>query len=235
MTEEKLIEVAIVDHGLGNLFSVKHACAYAGMQANITTSKQEILAADAVIVPGVGAFGDAMQTLKRLDLISLLRDIASSQKCLVGICLGMQLLMTESYEFGLHQGLGIIEGSVTQFDNPTGPNGKLKVPQIGWNHILKADRFSDEHPEQILTDKSSWADPLLTRVHHKEFMYFVHSFYIKPADSSITLSTTCYGDVEFCSSLRYGNVFACQFHPERSGPAGLMIYQNLASYLKNTT
>ena len=107
-TEGNAPRVAIVDYGLGNLFSVKRACEHAGMQAGVTSDRQALLAADAVILPGVGAFGDAMETLKRLDLVTVLRDIAASAKPLIGICLGVQLLMTESCEFGRHQGLGII-------------------------------------------------------------------------------------------------------------------------------
>src|SRR5688572_19861058 len=110
--------VAILDYGLGNLFSVKHACEHAGMAGNVTCSGEQILNADAVILPGMGAFGDSMRSLERLDLISPLRDFVAAGKPLVGVCLGMQLLMTESYEFGIHKGLGFIEGPVLQFDNP---------------------------------------------------------------------------------------------------------------------
>lgn len=214
------LQVAIVDHSLGNLYSVKHACAHVGLQAEITSSKTAIANARAVILPGVGAYGDAMATLRRLDLISVLRDIAASDKPLIGICLGIQLLMTESYEFGRHQGLGIIDGPVIRFDHPIEHERALKVPQIGWNRIAGTGR--------------SWADTLIAGVAEREYMYFVHSFIAQPQDPGVMLSTSCYGNIEFCSSLQRGNVFACQFHPERSGAQGLKVYRNLARLITPT-
>jgi len=216
-------QVAIIDLGMGNLFSVKHACEYVGLRASITSSRQEIFNADAVILPGVGAFGDAMETLRRLDLVSVLKEIAASPKLLVGICLGMQLLMTESFEFGRHSGLGIIPGTVVRFENPVGPHGALKVPQVCWNRMYRIEGLDD-----------SWADSLLYGLANGVFMYFVHSFYVEPEDRSVNIATTQYGDVEFCSALRYRNIFACQSHPERSGPHGLRVYHNLASMLKSS-
>lgn len=209
--------VAIVDHGLGNLFSVKHACEHVGMQADITSDRQTLLAADAVILPGVGAFGDAMETLHRLDLVTVLQDIAVSPKPLVGVCLGVQLLMTESYEFGHHKGLGIIEGPVTRFDHPKEDGHELKVPQICWNRIY---------------GRAPWKGTLLDGVADGEYVYFVHSYYVQPRNPDVVLSTTRYGHIDFCSSLRKGNVFACQFHPERSGAQGLRMYRNLAAQIQ---
>lgn len=210
--------VAIIDHGLGNLFSVKHACEHVGIRADITSERKTILAADAVILPGVGAFGDAMDTLHRLDLVAVLRDIAASPKPLVGVCLGVQLLMTESYEFGHHRGLGIIEGPVVRFDHPKKDERELKVPQICWNRI---DR------------RAPWEGTLLDGIVDGEYMYFVHSFYVQPQDPSVVLSATRYGHIEFCSSLRKGSVFACQFHPERSSMQGLRMYRNLAAQIQH--
>ncbi len=212
--------VAIVDYGLGNLFSVKQACAFVGLNSIITNSRKDILGADAVILPGVGAYGDAMLTLRRLDLVNVLRDIVESPKPLVGICLGMQLLMTESYEFGCYKGLGIIEGPVVRFDAPKEKDRMLKVPQIGWNCIFQ--------PANDLR----WHRTLLDRIVEGEYMYFVHSYTVQPQESNVILSTSRYGHIEFCSSIQSGNVFACQFHPERSGPKGLQIYNNLANRLK---
>jgi len=215
------LDVAIVDYNMGNLYSVKHACAYVGLHAEITSSHETITNARAVILPGVGAFGDAMGTLHRLGLVSVLRDIAASGKPLIGICLGIQLLMTESYEFGRHPGLDIIEGPVVPFENPTEHGRALKVPQIGWNRIVSADR--------------SWVETQIDGVANGEYMYFVHSFIVKPQDPSVMLSTSCYGNVGFCSSLQRGNVFACQFHPERSGVEGLKVYRNLAHLIHTTS
>lgn len=215
--------VAIVDFGLGNLFSVARACELAGFQAVTTSSAAEVMASDAVVLPGVGAFGNAMDSLRHLDLVEPLRELAASGKPLLGVCLGMQLLMSESHEFGRHQGLGIVEGEVVRLEeSPDGPR-RLKVPQIGWNRIYKVPTNSDS----VMAD-CSWSETLLSGTADGEFMYFVHSFYSRPVDDSVVVSTTKYGTAEFCSSLRLGNVFACQFHPERSGPQGLSIYSNLA-------
>jgi len=225
MSDQRSSRVAIVDHGLGNLYSVKHACAQVGLPAVITSSKQEILNADAVILPGVGAFKDAMDTLHQLDLVGVLRDIAASGRPLVGICLGVQLLMTESYEFGRHKGLGIIEGPVVRFNQPMEGSRRLKVPQIGWNRVCKTAPGKQ-------AAKDVWANTLLASLADGEYMYFVHSFVVQPQDASVILSVSRYGHIEFCSSLRYQNIFACQFHPERSGIEGLKIYRNLAQYLQ---
>lgn len=222
MVETALLKVVIVDYGLGNLFSVKHACEHVGLHALVSSAKSDLLTADAVILPGVGAFGDAMENLKRLDLISPLKDIATSGKPLIGICLGLQLFMTESYEFGQHKGLGLIEGVVMRFENPIGPTGSLKVPQIGWNNI---------YPSFSQGNSNSWQDTPLTGLQAGEFMYFVHSYYVKPKESEVVLSTTRYGNINFCSSLHRGNLFASQFHPERSGSAGMQIYRQLTAFI----
>lgn len=224
-------QVVIVDYGLGNLYSVKQACEYAGLRTEITSSKAIILQADAVILPGVGAYGDAMATLKKLDLVRPLQDVAKSKKYLIGICLGMQLLMTESYEFGVHKGLGVIDGEVVPFEDPVdddsfdGLSRRLKVPQVGWNQVWETR--SSNGIEQI-----KWQDTMLKGISNGEYMYFVHSFFVKPDKSDLIVSTSKYGQIKFCSSLQYNNVFACQFHPERSGKQGLCVYENIASLLQ---
>jgi len=223
MVERKPLRVAIVDYGLGNLFSVKNACTHVGLEALITPSRKEIFQADAVVLPGVGAFGDAMAMLEKLDLVTVLQDIAASGKPFVGICLGMQLLMTESYEFGRHKGLGIIEGPVVRFEDPKEDDRILKVPQIGWNRIRKA------RPYDIADDL--WKGTLLQGIADGEYMYFVHSYIVQPQNNSVSLSTSRYGHIEYCSSLHFRSVFACQFHPERSGLLGVKIYQNIATLL----
>ena len=201
--------VAIVDYGMGNLFSVKQACAFVGLNSIITKSKKDILDADAVILPGVGAYGDAMLTLHRLDLVNVLRDIADSPKPLVGICLGMQLLMTESYEFGCHKGLGIIEGPVVRFDAPKEKDRILKVPQIAWTGIFQP------------VNGLRWQGTLLDRIDEGEYMYFVHSYTVQPQDSDVILSTSRYGHIEFCSSIQHHNVFGLPISPRTKRIEGL--------------
>lgn len=221
MPEPESSQVAIVDYGLGNLYSVKQACASVGLQATITSSKKEILESAAVILPGVGAFADAMANLHKLDLVTVLQDIARSPTLLIGICLGVQLLMTESYEFGRHAGLGILAGPVVRLDHPQEGERTLKVPQIGWNRIVPAGQGA-----------LSWEHTLLAGVPAGEYMYFVHSYIVQPQDSRVILSTTQYGNIRFCSSVQYNNIFACQFHPERSSKQGIKVYQNLALQLQ---
>jgi imidazole glycerol-phosphate synthase subunit HisH len=218
MTQNSNIQVAIVDYGMGNIFSVKHACEHVGLKAKVTSSTQDIESAKAIILPGVGAFGDAIKNIEELGLIGVLQDAAASGKPFIGICLGLQLLMEESSEFGKHKGLGIIKGEVISLEDPQLGNQKIKVPQIGWHKIHKA---SDD----------LWQKSCLESVKNDAYMYFVHSYCVKPENSETVLTTTQYEGKEFCSSIQKDNVFACQFHPERSGVEGLKVYQNLAGQI----
>jgi len=235
MPDEK-VRVAIVDYGLGNLYSVKQACEFAGMETEITFSRDDLFAADVVILPGVGAFGDAMASLRKLDLVKPLQDIGQSDQWLIGICLGLQLLMTESYEFGTHKGLGIIEGAVIPLephDNPESLDGfpkRLKVPQVGWNRIWGGAEVRIPGAESSVL----WTDTPLSGILDGEYMYFVHSFYVQPSNPELVVSSSQYGRVEFCSSLQYNSTFACQFHPERSGQQGLRVYKNIANMVKKS-
>jgi len=235
MTEARGLNVAIVDYGMGNLFSVTHALARVGLPSLVTSSSKEILNADAVVLPGVGAFGDAMSALDGLDLVSPLRDVAASETVLVGICLGMQLLMTESEEFGVHRGLDIFEGPVVRLNPYDGQPERLKVPHVGWSRIFKDVKSKSPSQMNIPTPEGwSWEASPLSGLLDAEFMYFVHSYYALPADAGLAASYSRYGDIEFCSSLWRNNVFACQFHPERSGQQGLNIYKNLASIISES-
>ena len=220
MRDREKTRIAIVDYALGNLYSVQAACSRVGMEADITSDHAAIEKADAVFLPGVGAFGNAMENLRRMDLVAPLKDVAASGKPLVGICLGMQLFMSESYEFGHHQGLDLVAGEAIPFESPQGPRGKLKVPQVGWNTI---------HPPE--ETPWAWVDSPLEPLARGSFMYFVHSFYIKPRDPEVWLSVTRYGDVTFCSGLSRENIIGFQYHPERSGPAGALVYQKLAEII----
>ncbi len=212
------VKACIIDYGLGNLFSVHNACLYAGMDALISSSKDDIFKSDLVILPGVGAFSDAMNVLKSMDLVEPLKDYIAAGSPLIGICLGLQLLMSESYEFGVHKGLNIIEGEVVRFDNGHSAN-RVKVPNTGWCRIQQA---TDNN-----VNGSAWGSSPLSSINDGEYMYFVHSYYIKPVSRQVMVSTSEYEGTVFCSSIQKGNVFACQFHPERSGPAGLEIYNNI--------
>lgn len=213
-------KIAIIDYDMGNLFSVRHACMAAGMDPHITSDRDAILAADAAILPGVGAFGEAMANLTRMDLAGPLSDFAASGKPLMGVCLGLQLLFEESEEFGPHKGLGIIPGRVRRLP-AKGPDGRtLRIPQIGWNRI-RAPRES-----------KGWQDSPLEGLVQGEFMYFVHSYFVEPSRPEDALCVTESGGFEYCSGIRRGNVFAVQFHPEKSATEGIRIYRNLHEQTK---
>jgi len=219
-------KVAIVDYGVGNLFSIKKVCKAVGLNGGITCSTEDIIKSDGVILPGVGAFGDAINRLEEMNLIDVLKTAICSSKPFMGICLGMQLLMSESYEFGRHRGLNIIRGTVRHLGNPVDASGKrLKVPQVGWNKIIKPTAESEW---------VSWKASLLEGFDSSQFIYFVHSYYVVPEDKRIVLSMSQYGDIVFCSSIQQGNVFGCQFHPECSGSYGLKIYENFETLIKNS-
>jgi glutamine amidotransferase len=220
----EVLRVAIVDFGLGNLYSVQRACVHAGLQASITSDRREVSSAHAVLLPGVGAFGDAMSTLRRLDLVAPLREAAARGTPMLGICLGVQLLMSRSEEFGAHEGLDILKGTVQRFNGPREGDRHLKVPQIGWNGIFRAPGASRSDP---------WQGTPLEGQAEGEPMYFVHSYCVKPDESDVILSSTRYGQIEYCSGLRRGNLFAFQFHPERSGREGLKIYHAWARLVRS--
>ena len=206
--------IAVIDYQLSNLFSVERACEAAGLNASLTSRPQEVAAADALILPGVGAFGEAMRRLERLDLVAAIREAVDAGKPLFGICLGLQLLFSESEEFGSHRGLDLVKGVVRRFPASTAAGQRVKVPHVGWNRIRP--------PES-----SKWTGTPLESLKGGDFMYFVHSFYAVPENPADTLASSDYGDVTFCSSVAKGpSLFATQFHPEKSGrPRGVAIYQ----------
>ncbi len=194
--------IGIVDYGVGNLFSLKSSIAMIGEEAVVTSDVNELEKADKIILPGVGAFGDAAAKLRASGLDREVIRLAEAGKYIMGICLGMQLLFDRSYEYGEHEGLGLIKGTVKDM-RPVLP-AELKVPHIGWN-LLKFKKPS----------------PLFKYVKEGEFVYFVHSFYAAECDESVT-AVTEYG-TEITAAVEGGNVFGCQFHPEKSGKTGLAI------------
>lgn len=212
-------KIAVIDYEMGNLFSVVRACEHVGLKPVVTSEASTIMASDALILPGVGAFGDAMQNLKRLDLVSPIKDHIASGKPFLGICLGLQLLLSESEEFGSHKGLDIVKGTVVRF--PTSKkkgHPSVKVPQVGWNRIYRTPHADD----------AIWERYPLKGVQHNTFMYFVHSFYVIPEDSNVVLTYTNYEGTEYASSILKEGIFACQFHPEKSAMEGMKIYKNFA-------
>ena len=210
---------AVVDYGMGNLFSIMNICKLVGIEAVKTSEKDVIANASAVILPGVGAFGVAMQVLQRLDLAGVLIDSVNNGKPFLGICLGMQLLMSESEEFGIHQGLNIIRGRVTRFSNVNNKNDKVRVPHIGWNKIS-------------LTQNSEAKESILHSIHDGEFMYFVHSFFVTPEAEEVVITYTDYCGIRYCSGIQKDNLIAFQFHPEKSGPSGIQLFKNFKEVIQ---
>lgn len=206
-------KVVIIDYKLGNLFSVKQACDTVGMNAMISSDREDLMTADALLLPGVGAFNEGMNNLDKLDLVSAIKEKIADNVPLFGICLGQQLLFTESEEFGTGKGLDLIPGIIKKFPEAIGKR-KIKVPHIAWNKIYSAGQ--------------DWQNTPLQDLDNNEFMYFIHSYFAKPADDSFISTLTNYDGIEFCSSVCYKNIFATQFHPEKSADKGISIYRNWA-------
>lgn len=204
-------QVTLVDYGLGNLHSVINALTHVGVTVKIAEAGDAILAADRLILPGVGAFADGMAGLTRREQLAPLRAVSQRGTPLMGICLGMQLLFDESEEFGLHQGLGIIPGRVARI-----PVDGVKVPHVGWNRL--------QVPEGI-----SWSATPLTQTPIGTWAYFVHSFRAEVRDKAHLLSTCSYGPYTIAAAVRHGSTFGLQYHPEKSGPAGLEMLKTFCS------
>ena len=196
--------IAIIDYGAGNLHSVKNALDFLGAKSIVTGDSETILNADKVILPGVGAFGDAMKCLEKSGLVETVKAVAKSGKPLLGICLGLHLMFEESDETPGVKGLGIFKGKIVKIPEKDG----LKIPHMGWNSLKI-------RPEA----------KLFHGIEDGAYVYFVHSYYLKAEDESVVAASTEYSTI-IHASVERGNVFACQFHPEKSGKEGLAILKN---------
>ncbi len=195
--------IAIIDYDAGNIGSVEKAIEYLGEEKILTRDPEILLKAEKVILPGVGAFGDAMEKLNKFGLVPVIKEIVNKGTPLFGICLGLQLLFESSEENPGVEGLGILKGKIVKF-----PKSELKVPQIGWNalHFPRESR-------------------LFKGIEDGSFFYFVHSYYLRAEDESIVAGVANYG-IDFHAAVEKGNVFACQFHPEKSSDVGLKLLKN---------
>ena len=205
-------KIAIIDYEMGNLKSIYKLLHHLNVEGIITSEPKVIFDADGVILPGVGAFGDAMINLRQKNLISIIEDLVKDKKPLFGICLGQQLLFSMSYEMGQHEGLDLIKGEVVAFDI----SKVNKIPQIGWNNV----NFTDEDHF------------LIQGIPNNSYFYFVHGFYCLPKNKEEILGLTKYNEVEFCSMISKDNIIATQFHPEKSSKYGIQMYQNFINYCK---
>ncbi len=199
--------IAIIDYGAGNLQSVKKALDFIGAESVITDNIETINACDKILLPGVGSFGDAMDSMTQKGLVDTVKENANSGKPFLGICLGLQLLFEESEESPGVKGLGIFKGKIKKFS----PDMGLKIPHIGWNSL-----------------KIKQKDTLFKDIPENSYVYFVHSYYLHAEDENEIATVTNYG-IDFHSAVGKNNVFATQFHPEKSGDVGLQILRNFAS------
>lgn len=201
-------KVTIFDYGAGNIFSISHALEHLGVEVLVTSDPLKINEAEALVLPGVGAFAQAMNKLTELDALIPLKNYLKNDRKFLGICLGFQLLFESSSEFGESQGLGFFSGTIEKLEVSSTEGNKIKVPHIGWEKVLPV---SEEG--QVVSSISS----------NDNFFYFVHSFYSVPKNEEIIASYSFYEGFRFCSAVESGNIFACQFHPEKSGETGLKL------------
>lgn len=200
--------IAIIDYQMGNLRSVQKGFERMGHTAEITGDPVTLAKAEKLVLPGVGAFSDAIAELHRRELVSPITDAIAAGKPMLGICLGLQLLFEVGYEDGQHEGLGVLKGEVVRFEIPHG----YKVPHMGWNQVTYQKQ-----------------PPIFAGIPNESHFYFVHSYHVKPADQSVIAGTTAYPD-PFCAMIWQQNLFATQFHPEKSQELGLRVLKNFAEY-----
>ena len=205
-------KITIIDYGCGNILNLARAIKFLGYETEITNEEKKIINSSNVILPGVGAFAYATKQLERHNLHKIISDYANLNKPLLGICLGMQILLTESYEYGVHKGLNLIEGKVIKISNKG--NKEIKVPHMGWNEIYPSN------------GKKEWKSKILKSSLIGKSFYFVHSFVCVTKNSDSNIAVCNYSDISIPAVISKGNIFGCQFHPEKSSDNGLVILKN---------
>lgn len=204
-------KVVVIDYGMGNLLSVLRGLEHCGGEVTLTSDPSTILSSPRVVLPGVGAFSDGMAGLRQMGLDDVVREIAARGTPLLGICLGMQMLLDESDEFGSTSGLGLIPGKVVAIPSLTMDGQPQKIPHIGWSSL------------EFAAGRNSWEGTLLQRIKPGEASYFVHSFMANPSDQRNRVADCLYGGHRVAAAIQRDNIFGCQFHPEKSGEVGLRI------------
>lgn len=215
-------KVTVVDYGLGNLLSVSRALSTCDADVHVTTDAREIANAERLVLPGVGAFADGMAGLTERKLIDCVKEYANSGRPLLGICLGMQMFMSTAEEFGHHEGLGLIEGTVAAIPSTTVDGKPHKIPHIGWNSLQPSKHGGNGNGV-------SSEDPILTNIKPESHFYFVHSFAVVPEDESVRLADAFYNGRQITAMVKQRNLYGCQFHPEKSGEVGLQLLNNFVN------
>ena len=210
------MKIVIIDYDVGNVKSMINAFKKVDIEPILSNKEDDIMSADGVILPGVGAFAHGMENLNKYNLINIIKKYVKTSKPFMGICLGMQMLLDESEEFGNTKGLGLISGKVIKL--PTQNDSYEKLPHVSWNEIR----------EKYI----KWNNTILSSIEQQSDVYFVHSFIVSPKNENEILSTTEYSDYEFCSSVKKDNIYGFQFHPEKSGKIGLKIIENFVKICK---
>lgn len=206
--------VMVVDYNLGNIYSIRRALEHLGCTVIVSGDPDEISVANLLILPGVGAFAEGMNNLSRKGLVGAIEKYVFSGRPFLGICLGMQLLMSESEEHGRHRGFGFISGKVMRLTGTEDASAYYKIPHIGWG-MLEAPGGNTQ-----------WDESILEGLQNGDFVYFAHSYMVIPEDSRSVIASTKYGNNIFCSVVKNNNIYGCQFHPEKSGEVGLRILEN---------
>lgn len=210
--------VVVIDYGVGNLLSVQRGFEHHNIPVLVSSKQQEIFDASHVVLPGVGAFGKAMAALRKRDLVDVIKEVNQKKTPLLGICLGMQLLFEESQEFGYNEGLGLIPGTVSPLPSHSKDGSILKSPHIGWGELK---------PKET---KKDWSGTLLDTINVNDAAYFVHSYMALPSDTNHVIAQTDFGGNDVTAVISCENIFACQFHPEKSGNVGLNILKRFCDH-----
>lgn len=211
-------KVAVIDYGLGNLFSLARALRHVGADTEITAEENTLMDAAGIILPGVGAFKDGMQRLEQRGLVNPMLEFAASGKPILGVCLGMQLLFDESEEFGHYRGLGLVAGKVVRLSGSDQDGRRVKVPHIGWNELYSVH------------EDLAWESTNLRGLKPGDAAYFVHSYVPDPFADNCAVAKMNYGGYWYCAAIEQKNVSGVQFHPEKSGEVGLRILRNFVSH-----